>query len=66
MILDNIRQAKRVLERAGLRILQAKSGHYKVYQGERLICVLSKNMNDARGWSNNLARIRRRTGLRLR
>ena len=67
MNFDRITDAIRELQNQGLSCFQAKSGHWKVYNSRGdYVVTLSKNMNDARGWKNNVARIRRATGLRLR
>lgn len=61
---DRISDAIRWMELFGLRVVKAKrSGYWKVYQNERLVGTLSKNMNDARGWKNAITQIRKRAGL---
>lgn len=62
-IFDRIDDAVRWLEAMGFTVVQAGSGHLKVYHRERMVGVISKNMNDARGWKNAMRYISRESGV---
>ena len=53
------RKQKRQLERLGCDIVQAKSGHYKIYLNGHYILTDSATSSDWRAWRNLTARLRR-------
>ena len=65
MIVDNARKAIRLLAQRGIEARFSGGGHWKLYYRGQFIAVMSKNLNDARGWKNLRSVIRRATGLEL-
>ena len=66
MNFDRPNDAIRELNRLGLEVLKSRAGHYKIFHEGRMIAVMSKNMNDARGWKNVKSYIRRAAKVSLR
>lgn len=61
----SIRRLIAEIEAAGGRVTRAKSGHWKVYVGSRLVTSLPSTPSDWRGLLNARANLRRR-GIQLR
>ena len=53
------RKQKRQLERLGCEVIQAKSGHYKIYLNGHYVLTDSATSSDWRAWRNLTARLRR-------